>query len=338
MSAAGQLPAPPRLTLGPLLYHWPAPRRRDFYFRIADEAPVDTVCLGEVICAKRAPFHDAKRAPFHDDDLAAVIARLEAAGKEVVMSTLALVTTPRELAAIAELAAGGMLVEANDVTAIQALAGRAFAVGPMVNLFNEGTLDFLLRAGAARVALPVELALPAIGLLAAQAPAGATEVQVFGRQTLAISMRCYHARAYGLHKDACQFVCARDPDGLAADQLDGRGLLAVDGTATLSHGYLVALEEIAELRRLGVGRLRLAPQWGVGAGMGAGEGAGEGALDMVRVAALFRAVADAAMAPGEAAGELRVLTGAVPWINGYLHGRPGMAWVGGGGAEGSPIR
>ena len=326
MSAAGQLPAPPRLTLGPLLYHWPAPRRRDFYFRIADEAPVDTVCLGEVICAKRAPFHD--------DDLAAVIARLEAAGKEVVMSTLALVTTPRELAAIAELAAGGMLVEANDVTAIQALAGRAFAVGPMVNLFNEGTLDFLLRAGAARVALPVELALPAIGLLAAQAPAGATEVQVFGRQTLAISMRCYHARAYGLHKDACQFVCARDPDGLAADQLDGRGLLAVDGTATLSHGYLVALEEIAELRRLGVGRLRLAPQGGVGAGVGAGEGA----LDMVRVAALFRAVADAAMAPGEAAGELRVLTGAVPWINGYLHGRPGMAWVGGGGAEGSPIR
>ena len=34
------------LTIGPLLFHWPAERKRDFYFRIADEAPVDTVYLG----------------------------------------------------------------------------------------------------------------------------------------------------------------------------------------------------------------------------------------------------------------------------------------------------
>lgn len=311
MSGPGDALGPVRLTLGPLLYHWPAGRWRDFYFRIADEAEVDTVCLGEVVCAKRAAFVA--------EDLPAVIARLEAAGKEVVISTLALVTTPRELAEIAAIAADGRLVEANDVTAIQALEGRPFAVGPMLNLFNEGTLDFLLRAGAARIALPVELSLGAIGVLAAHAPPGATEVQVFGRQTLAISMRCYHARAYGVHKDACQFVCGRDPDGLAADQLDGRGLLAVDGTATLSHGYLVALAELSELRRLGVGRLRLTPQ----------AGAGAAPLDMVRVAGLFRLVAEARMPAEAAAVELRALTGAVPWINGFLHARPGMEWVGG---------
>ena len=28
------------LTLGPLFFHWPAERLRNFYFRIADEAPV----------------------------------------------------------------------------------------------------------------------------------------------------------------------------------------------------------------------------------------------------------------------------------------------------------
>lgn len=44
------------LTMGPVLFHWPVETLRDFYFHIADEAPVDNVCLGEVVCHKRAPF------------------------------------------------------------------------------------------------------------------------------------------------------------------------------------------------------------------------------------------------------------------------------------------
>nr|MDA8251874.1 U32 family peptidase [Rhodospirillales bacterium] len=71
------------LTLGPLLFHWPRARRRDFYFRIADEAPVDCVHLGEVVCSKREPF----AAP----DIPEIAGRLQAAGKQVVLSTLALV-------------------------------------------------------------------------------------------------------------------------------------------------------------------------------------------------------------------------------------------------------
>ena len=58
-----------QLTLGPIAYHWSADARRDFYARIADEAPVDEVYLGEVICSKRAPFQEA--------DLPAMIERLE---------------------------------------------------------------------------------------------------------------------------------------------------------------------------------------------------------------------------------------------------------------------
>ena len=294
----------PRITLGPLLYHWPAAQRRDFYFRLADEAALDVVTMGEVVCSKREPFFA--------DHLPAVIERLRAAGKEVVIATLALITTARELDAITAFAAAGLTVEANDVTAIRALAGKPFVSGPLINLFNEGTLDFLLRQGASRVVLPVELSARSIGVLAARNPTGQTEVQVFGRQPLAISMRCYHARAYGLHKDACQFVCARDPDGLAADQLDGRGLLAVNGTQTLSHGYLVALRELAGLHAAGVSHFRLSPQAGV---------------DMVQVAALVRAVAEGTRAPTEAEAALRTLTGPVAFINGYLHGREGMAWV-----------
>ena len=293
-----------KLTLGPLLFHWSAERRRDFYFRIADEACLDAVTLGEVVCAKREPFFA--------DHLPQVIERLEAAGKEVTIATLALITTPRELATIGGLAEAGLVVEANDVTAIRALAGRPFIAGPMINLFNEATLDFLRREGATRAVLPVELSAAAIGVLAARDRALETEVQVFGRQALAISMRCYHARAYGLHKDGCQFVCERDPDGLAADQIDGRGLLRVNGTQTLSHGYLVLLRELAGLAAAGVGHFRLSPQDGV---------------DMVRVAALFRAVADGVLGAGEAEAALRAMVTPVPFINGYFHGREGMAWV-----------
>ena len=45
---------PIQLTMGPLLFHWAPDRIRDFYSRIADEAPVERVYLGEVVCGKRA--------------------------------------------------------------------------------------------------------------------------------------------------------------------------------------------------------------------------------------------------------------------------------------------
>ena len=86
-----------KLTLGPIAYHWSAETRRDFYARIADEAPVDEVYLGEVICSKRAPFHEA--------DLPATIERLERAGKTVIVSSLAEVMLKRERKATADLAA-----------------------------------------------------------------------------------------------------------------------------------------------------------------------------------------------------------------------------------------
>ena len=45
-----------KLTLGPVLFNWPTPMWVDFYARIADEAPVDRVVIGEVVCSKRSPF------------------------------------------------------------------------------------------------------------------------------------------------------------------------------------------------------------------------------------------------------------------------------------------
>ena len=289
-----------KLTLGPLLFHWPADRRRDFYFRIADEANVDCVYLGEVVCSKREPFFDPH--------LDAVLARLEAAGKQVVRSTLALMILDREVAAVRSLAESGALIEANDVASLQELSGRPHVIGPYINVFNEGAHDFLVARGAVRIVLPVEITARGVGVLAGRSVE--TEMLVFGRQPLSVAMRCYHARAHGLSKDACQFVCGQDPDGLAADTIDGQGLLSVNGTQTLSNGYLVLLQDLAALRGMGVTHFRLSPQ----------------DLDLVAVARIHRSVLDGEVLPAEAAAALRGLTRATPWQNGFVHGREGLAW------------
>ena len=296
--------APARLTLGPLLFHWPAQKRRDFYFRIADEAPVDVVYLGEVVCSKRESVFAPLRAE--------VIERLRRAGKDVVLSTLALVTTAREVEEIRELVAEGHAVEANDVACLQVLAGKPHVVGPYVNVFNEGARDFLVGNGATRIVLPVEMPATSIRTVAASNAGTEIEVQAFGRQPLSVAMRCYHARAHNRIKDHCQLVCGLDPDGLTAETVDGVEILTINGTQTLTHGHGVLLGELAALQADGVTHFRLSPH----------------DLDMVRVAELYRAVLDGRRDAAGALASLRPLTGSVPFVNGFLHGREGLAWVG----------
>lgn len=302
-------PETAKLTLGPLLFNWPAERMRDFYFRIAEEAPVDTVCIGEVVCSKRAPFH----APF----LPEVVARLEAAGKEVVHSALALVMSERERRDLTDLtSAEDLFVEANDLAAVALLDGRDHAIGPFVNVYNEGTLAFLARRGARRVSLPFELPAGALKALASAAVEMETppelEVQVFGRTPLAISARCYHARAQGLHRNNCQYVCEADRDGMALETLDGDPFLAVNGTQTLSFGVGNLIGELAALRAMGIGRFRLSPQ----------------DLDMVAVAETFRAVLDGHLAPDAALEKLAGLTAFAPFVNGFYRGVEGATPIG----------
>src|SRR5262245_46776538 len=113
-------PAPPRarleLTIGPILYNWPTDRWLDFYARIADEAPVERVCVGEVICSKRMPFREGV--------IVGVLERLVRGGKQVACSTLALPTAAREMRTIGEIVQSGFPVEANDIATIHLLAGR----------------------------------------------------------------------------------------------------------------------------------------------------------------------------------------------------------------------
>ena len=77
-----------KLSLGPVLFNWPNDIWSDFYARVADEMPVERVYIGEVVCSKREPFREQA--------MGEAVERLQRAGKEVVLSTLALVTLPRE--------------------------------------------------------------------------------------------------------------------------------------------------------------------------------------------------------------------------------------------------
>jgi len=302
-------PKPGALTLGPLLFNWPASERRDFYFRIADEAPVETVCLGEVVCGKRSALFAA--------DLPAVAERLQRAGKEVVWSTLALVVGARDAKAAEDIIAGDGLVEANDLGGVALLAGKPHAIGPFVNVYNEATLRFLVRGGACRVTLPFELPAESIRILAKAAGAAELEVQVFGRTPLALSARCYHARAHGRSKNTCDFVCDADPDGMDLATLDGRPFLAVNGTQTLSHSIGNLVGELPQLLAMGIHRFRLSPH----------------RLDMVAVAETFRAVLEGRRSTEEACARLAELAPLAPFANGFYHRREGVALVAPGGPD-----
>lgn len=292
-----------RLTVGPILFNWPADQWSEFYARLADEAPVEKVVVGEVVCSKRSPFYE--------DRIESVVERLRRGGKDVVLASLGLLTTGRERRAAAELfAAGAAPVEINDLTAL-AWAQAPFEVGPLVNVYNEGTVEFLARKGATSMCLPPELPLASVGVLAAAgAQSGvATEVWAYGRTPLAISARCYHARAHGLTKDSCQFVCGVDADGLEVDTLEDQAFLAINGVQTMSYNYSNLVGDVDTLRQAGVGALRLSPHSG----------------DFIAVARAFRDRLDGVIDDSEALARLGEITPNARFSNGFLLGPSGAA-------------
>lgn len=295
---------PIELTLGPLLFNWAPERIRDFYARIADEAPVDRVYLGEVVCGKRAPLLEAA--------LADAAERLIQAGKAVVWSGLGLLALKRDRKAIAALTAEqDMVIEINDASGLLGRTGP-FVAGPLLNIYNEDAARELMARGCARLCANVELSLEAIRAIHLACPGLEIELFAFGRIPLALSGRCYHARHHGLHKDSCQFICDRDPDGLALKTLDGRDFLAVNGIQTLSHGVQVAEAEPSTLRAAGVTALRLSPH----------------TCDMVAVARAFRDRADGRIEADALAARVAAAGPPGGLVGGYPRGDVGLAPLG----------
>jgi len=297
-----------KLTIGPILFHWPVDVKRDFYARIADEAPVDTVYLGEVICSKRAPFFD----PYIEE----AAERLIRGGKEVVISSLAEVMLKRERKSAADLAEiEAHEVEVNNSAELFYISGKQHRIGQYFNTYNAETMRYLAGKGATHFSLPAELPRGSVAQMAGTGAELGTpvEVQVFGRASLALSARCYHARAHKRHKDNCQFVCEQDPDGMKLTTVSGQDFLAINGIQTLSHTFINLLGELADMKSMGIRHYRLVPH----------------SQDMVAVATIFRDTLDNKIAAQEADSRLKALGFPAEFSNGFWHGVAGHLRVGG---------
>lgn len=294
-----------RLALGPLLYYWPRASVFDFYHAVADSA-ADIVYLGEVVCSRR---HEL-RAP----DWLAIAHALAAAGKEVVLSTQALIESESDLKALRRITRNGkFMVEANDIGAVNLLAGSApFVAGPHLNIYNAATLEMFRELGAQRWVPPLEMPRAMLSALLRETTAPpATEVFAYGRMPLAFSARCFTARRFNLQKDACEFRCLEHSDGMLLSTGEGRPLLVLNGIQTQSAAVCNLLPFLPELRELGASVLRVSPQ----------------AQHTIEILAEFRACLEEAT---RAAGAMQRLAPLMPGApcDGYWRARPGIEATG----------
>ncbi|QEL63650.1 peptidase U32 falily [Oryzomicrobium terrae] len=254
------MPNPIKLAIGPILFYWSKDEVQNFYLQASD-SPADIVYVGESVCSRRCQLRTA--------DWIGLARDLADAGKEVVLSALALAESEGDLIALRKLVAacaesgGRIRLEANDLGAVKvaAEAGVPFVCGPHLNVYNEATLAWFAAKGATAWVPPLEAPRSLIEPLHASRPAGmATEVFAWGKIPLAFSARCFTARHYGLKKDDCQFRCLDHADGLTLATREGQSFLTMNGIQTMSAQHYSLLAELPVLRQLGIDALRLSPQ------------------------------------------------------------------------------
>ncbi|MEH0687525.1 U32 family peptidase [Vibrio cholerae] len=225
-----------KYALGPLLYFWPKQNVEDFYQQ-AKQSDADILYLGESVCSKRREMK-----PSHWFGLAQ---ELSQAGKQVVLSTMALLEAPSEVNVMKKyIDNGDFAIEANDVSAIQLASQHKvpFVVGPAVNTYNAHTLKLFLKQGMIRWCMPVELSREWLSHTLSQCEElgirGQFDVEVFshGYLPLAYSARCFTARAENRAKDDCETCCIKYPTGLKVRSQEGQEVFNLNGIQTQS-GY-----------------------------------------------------------------------------------------------------
>ena len=245
-----------KYALGPLLYFWSKENIESFYQK-AINSETDIIYLGESVCSKRREMRPK--------DWFSIAKEISDSGKQVVLSTMALLEAPSEVNVMKKyIDNGDFIIEANDVSAIQ-LASESkipFVVGPAINCYNAQTLNLFLKQGMTRWCMPVELSREWLQNVLMQCDdlgiKGKFETEVFsyGYLPLAYSARCFTARAENKPKDECETCCIKYPNGITVNSQEGQEVFTLNGIQTQS-GYcynlindLPSMNELVDVVRL----------------------------------------------------------------------------------------
>lgn len=291
-----------KLTLGSIPFLWDKEKIRTFYKEIAD-TPVSVVYIGEVVCSKRTVLGM--------DALLEIGRMLEEAGKEVVITTLGLITNREELEFMKLLCRLPFAVEVNNTGVLNLCSGEnVLTGGPHLAVYNTPGAGFFAGIGIKRLVFMPELNRQAIESISLATPSVEKEVIAFGHLSVALSWRCYTARAHALSKTNCAIICKKYPGGMPLETMDGMPIFNANGTQLLSGQRICMIEQLDILKSLGIEYLRIIPQ----------------ELDTLNVIEIFNKTLEGVIEPHRAIEALRRY--APEGIgNGWFYGEPGWRYV-----------